>query len=155
MCQHMPKAYGFVSTSLGEGLEQDLIKNDDGSSCHTLRSHITQNGFTSSYEAALEEMWDFFLKHAIVVRDPTPHNIVIKEKADGALTSYLVDGFGQATLIPLVEWIPSTCNTKILERKKKCYASISKDLEKIARGVELSQKGALHQPREIPTISNK
>jgi len=144
MRRHIPKAYGFVSTSLGKGLVQDLIKNEDGSSCSTLRSHIIQNGFTSSYETALGEMWDFFLEHGIIVRDPTPHNIVIKEKADGTFTTYLVDGFGRAAFLPFVEWIPSKRTAKILERKEKCYARISKDLETIARGEKLSQKGVLH-----------
>ncbi|WP_269526180.1 YrbL family protein [Coraliomargarita parva] len=140
---HFPKAYGMVPTNLGEGLVCDFICNADGSPAPTLKSLLWQEGLSDEVQAALDRFWDFLLQHRVIVRNPHPHNIVIRTTEAGAIEAYLIDGFGRADFLPFVEWFPSLTIRKLKARRARQKRQIQKHLKDIQAGISLKGKGVL------------
>lgn len=98
---HLPRCYGFVETSLGEGLVLDYY-HVDGVSAPTLQQVVRENGLTPKVQSALEDFAAILSANQLVTRAIIPHNIVLA--ADGRVK--LIDGIGGRNLIPIAESFP-------------------------------------------------
>ncbi|MEI6891166.1 MAG: YrbL family protein [Pontiella sp.] len=98
---HFPKFYGMVETSRGRGMLLDLIENEDGTAVRSLKQHLASAADCSIYTKPLEELAQYLMDNAVVIRDFSIGDLLVKEFGDGQLRVYVVDGFGGYTMIPL------------------------------------------------------
>jgi hypothetical protein len=120
---HFPRCYGIQSTSKGDGIVTDLIRNEDGTISQTVKQYIRENGHTPELLAALEGFFEMFLRQRIVTRDILHHNLVV-QVASKKMTIYMIDGFGTSEMIPFSCWFKSLATRKVnrkVHRFKKRY----------------------------------
>ncbi|QBG46588.1 hypothetical protein EGM51_03945 [Verrucomicrobia bacterium S94] len=98
---HIPKFYGMVDTNRGRGMLLELIQNEDGTRARSLRDHLDQAKDINRYEKPLLELGQYLIESALVIRDFSVRDLLVKEFRDGHLKMYVVDGFGGHTMIPL------------------------------------------------------
>ncbi|WOJ94474.1 YrbL family protein [Congregibacter variabilis] len=100
--RYVPRYHGTEETDMGVGIVTQLMRNADGSWPKNLEQ-ILSNGTDPALEAGIEEFVDAVGKLRILSRDLLPHNI-IAVKEDSGYRVMLVDGIGNAELIPLSTW---------------------------------------------------
>jgi hypothetical protein len=91
---HVPRQYGMVKTSLGEGLVLDCIRDRDGSIARTLSDHL-EAGSISRTEAdvLLAELYQHLLLHGIVMVDVGLGNVACRRVGD-LWQAVVIDGLG-------------------------------------------------------------
>ncbi len=60
------------------------------------------------------------MRHAIIVRDLSLSNVVFQHK-DGKVKAYMVDGFGNSDILPLVAHSERLARAKILRKVKRTF----------------------------------
>lgn len=100
--RYVPRYHGTEETDMGVGIVTQLMRNADGSWPKNLEQMLT-HGTDSALEAGIDEFVEAVGNLRILSRDLLPHNI-IAVKENGAYRVMLVDGIGNAELIPLSTW---------------------------------------------------
>lgn len=100
--RYVPRYHGTEETDMGIGIVTQLMRNADGSWPKNLEQMLT-NGTDSALEAGIDEFVEAVGNLRILSRDLLPHNI-IAVKENSAYRVMLVDGIGNAELIPLSTW---------------------------------------------------
>lgn len=110
---HIPKYYGCFSTENYIGIQQEIIKNDDGSIALNLCDYIINNKYEKKDEIfnVLLELKSFLLCNNVIPCDLMLSNILMQER-DGALKAILIDGLGSTSYVKWDHYI------KLLGRKK-------------------------------------
>ncbi len=79
----LPKYYGAVMTTLGEGHLFELIRNYDGSQCRTLSDVLADEAFLSEHFDAIVQMLrtlkEEILVNEIITLAIFPHNILLQK----------------------------------------------------------------------------
>ena len=104
---HLPRFYGLVETDLGLGLICELIRNEDGTPCESLKEYwLMNNGLTEErVVAAIYEFLAWTVKENIFLRQIGPTNMLMKKFRNGAVKIYHIDAGGCLDLIPLANYI--------------------------------------------------
>ncbi|MFT4768344.1 MAG: hypothetical protein ACI8RN_001479 [Glaciecola sp.] len=100
--RYVPRYHGTEDTDMGVGIVTQLMRNADGSWPRNLEQMLV-NGTDSALEAGIEEFVESVGKLRILSRDLLPHNIIAVTEENGYRVM-LVDGIGNAELIPLSTW---------------------------------------------------
>lgn len=100
--RHVPRYLGTVETDMGIGIVTQLMRNLDGSWPSNLQT-LLPAGADKELDAGIEEFTDAVRSMRILSRDLLPHNIIAVKESSGYRVM-LVDGIGNAELIPLSSW---------------------------------------------------
>lgn len=100
--RHLPRYHGTVATDMGTGIVTQLLRNADGSWPQNLQT-LLPAGVDRELRAAIEEFLDAVARLRILTRDLLPHNIIAVREHAGYRVM-LVDGIGNAEMIPLASW---------------------------------------------------
>jgi len=98
----VPRYHGTVDTDMGIGIVTQLMRNADGSWPQNLEA-LLPRGLDRELEAGIEEFVDGVSQLRILTRDLLPHNIIAVRESRGYRVM-VVDGIGNAELIPLSSW---------------------------------------------------
>jgi hypothetical protein len=104
--KHIPKCYGLVDTDLGKGLVCELIKNEDGTPCITMKQYIQEHGAISDKKviSAVEDFLSWLIEKNIFLREMGGTNTFFQFKENGEVKLYHIDAVGCLDLIPLANY---------------------------------------------------
>ena len=108
----VPRFVGWVETDLGPGVAVDLIRDRDGGIATPLKQYVWERGVDDDLEAALEEFAAYWIRERVPSRELLLHNVVARRLGGGALRLVVIDGLGNADLLPLSRW------SRVLARRK-------------------------------------
>jgi hypothetical protein len=95
----MPKCYGWVETSEGEGLVFDRVRNYDGSPVLTLHHAVKERQITWEEAVPLvEELNDYLKKNNILFVDAVISNVLLQKVEEGRYKLVVIDGLGARKL---------------------------------------------------------
>ena len=123
--KHIPRFYGMVETSLGPAMLLDLIVNEDGSASRPLGSHLESGKNRGPLKNALLDLGQHLIAQAIIVRDFSIGDVMVREGVDGNIALFVVDGLGGSELIPLSK-IPFFARLKAIRRVERFFEKIMK-----------------------------
>ena len=119
---HIPRFHGMVKTSLGPAMLLDLVTNEDGTPARSLASHL-ESTEKVRIAAALTALAAYLMESAIVVRDFSIYDVMVREGRDGSLKLFIIDGLGGKELIPLSS-IRYFARLKAERRVRRFYSKI-------------------------------
>lgn len=125
----VPRFLGWVETDLGPGVAIELVRDDDGAIATPLKQYVWERGFDESLETALEEFTAYWIRERVPSRELLLHNVVARRSGDGSLRLVVIDGLGNADLLPLSRW------SRVLARRKSARkaARLRKRIEELVR----------------------
>jgi hypothetical protein len=100
--RHVPRYHGTEDTDMGLGIVTQLMRNNDGSWPSNLEQ-LLPAGTNPELDAGIDEFVEAVARLRILSRDLLPHNIIAVRETSGYRVM-LVDGIGNAELIPLSTW---------------------------------------------------
>lgn len=100
--RHVPRYFGTEQTDMGVGIVTQLMRNDDGSWPSNLQQ-LLPLGVDDTLQDGIDEFLEAVATLRILSRDLLPHNIIAVREPSGYRVM-LVDGIGNAELIPLSTW---------------------------------------------------
>lgn len=115
--RHVPRYHGTEQTDMGIGIVTQLMRNHDGSWPLNLQQ-LLPLGRDELLDAGIDEFAQAIRSMRILSRDLLPHNIVAVREARGYRVM-LVDGIGNAELIPLSTWSDYFADRKTQRKLKK------------------------------------
>jgi hypothetical protein len=107
--------FGYTETTRGRALVAKHVRDANGRTSETLRTHVLNNGL-ALIAPALDKFFEALATHHVVVEDPTAHNILVRQNNAG-LALILIDGLGDPTIIPY-KTVSKILNRRKLMRKK-------------------------------------
>lgn len=114
---HVPRYYGTEDTDMGIGIVTELMRNTDGSWPENLES-LLPAGMTEELETGIDTFVAAVRRERILSRDLLPHNI-IAVREDSGFRVMLVDGIGNAELIPLSTWFGFFADRKTARKTER------------------------------------
>ena len=104
--QHLPKCYGLVDTDLGKGLVCELIRNEDGTPCITMKQYILEHGAISDPKVirAIDAFLNWLVSKNIFLREMGGTNTFFRYAKDSGVKLYHIDAVGCLDLIPLTNY---------------------------------------------------
>jgi hypothetical protein len=91
---HVPRQYGLVTTSLGEGLELDCITTADDQIAPTMEALLRAQAITvEEARTMLTALYTHLLQHSVVMVDIGLGNLVCRQVA-GRWQAVVIDGLG-------------------------------------------------------------
>ncbi|MFT7287634.1 MAG: hypothetical protein ACI87W_001749 [Halieaceae bacterium] len=115
--RHVPRYHGTVDTDMGLGIVTQLMRNADGSWPQNLQQQLPQ-GVDAELARGIEEFTSAVSTLRILSRDLLPHNIIAVREATGYRVM-LVDGIGNAEMIPLANWFSYFADLKTARKIKR------------------------------------
>ncbi|WP_444934347.1 YrbL family protein [Microbulbifer sp. JTAC008] len=98
--QHLPRWFGIQETSLGPAAVTDMILDADGNPAPTLRQYLNKYGLNAEVRASLQHFSEWLLEYEVLTKNLIAHNLVLR-KEQGKLQTYLIDGLGCSSFLPL------------------------------------------------------
>lgn len=137
----VPRYHGTVETDMGIGIVTQLMRDTDGSWPANLERLLPQ-GDNPELDAGIEAFLQGVSELRILTRDLLPHNLIAVRESTGYRVM-VVDGIGNAELIPLSSWFDSFAVRKT-ERKIRRFHARS---ERLRSGSEAaSPSGTGYRP---------
>jgi hypothetical protein len=112
---HLPRTYGFVETDLGRGLVIDLFRDRDGAISRTLRELLCTGADPAQFDAPLDELGEYMVRHRVLTRTLLDHNIVAQD-TDRGWRLHLIDGVGEGAFLPIRRLVPTMARKRIRRR---------------------------------------
>ncbi|MBQ3666748.1 MAG: hypothetical protein II913_01600 [Elusimicrobiaceae bacterium] len=105
----LPRFYGTVQTSLGEGYVVDFLKNADGTPCLSLKTWLENPALDAQLDPLIQQAM-LLLKRKIREEQVLslaiyPENILFQKDNAGNYRPFLVNDLGNAARIPLAYWV--------------------------------------------------
>ena len=101
---HVARCFGWVKTTLGDGLVTDFIADSEGMPAQTLEAYLGLHGLDERARNAVEQFCQFLRESLVLTKNLMPHNLVLAD--DGStLRLVLIDGLGLSTVLPLAKHI--------------------------------------------------
>ncbi len=105
----LPRFYGTVQTSLGEGYVVDFLKNSDGTPCLSLKTWLENPALDAQLDSLIQQAM-LVLKQKIREEQVLclaiyPENILFQKDNAGNYRPFLVNDLGNAARIPLAYWV--------------------------------------------------
>ena len=102
--RHVARCFGWVETTLGDGLVTDFVANPAGMPAQTLETYVGLYGLDARVRRAVDEFCEFLRGSLVLTKNLMPHNLVLAE--DGTdLRLVLIDGLGLSTVLPLAKHV--------------------------------------------------
>ncbi|WP_444918394.1 YrbL family protein [Microbulbifer sp. JMSA003] len=98
--QHLPRWYGIQETNLGPAAVTDMILDSDGNPAPTLRQYLNKYGLNAEVRESLQRFSEWLLEYEVLTKNLIAHNLILR-KEHGKLQTYLIDGLGCASFLPL------------------------------------------------------
>ena len=121
--KHIPRFYGMAETSLGSAMLLELISNEDGTPARSLARRLESGENRDELREALIVLGTHLIKHAIVVRDFSMGDVLVRENRDGKLKLYVIDGLGGTELIPISK-VPFFAQLKATRKVQRFYEKV-------------------------------
>ncbi|NLL84093.1 MAG: hypothetical protein GX230_07625 [Lentisphaerae bacterium] len=121
MSRHFPRSYGMITTSIGPGLELDLMRDDDGLISKDIRSLLLAGYPLAQLRDVFNQFGEFLLRHRILTRNLLDHNLVVSMRDGKPYRIYMIDGMGDPAWLPLARWIPALGTEKVKRRMKTAW----------------------------------
>ena len=104
--KHIPKCYGLIDTDLGKGLVCELIQNEDGTPCITMKQYIQKHGAISDGKVirAIDGFLSWLVEKNIFLREMGGTNTFFQYSKNGEVKLYHIDAVGCLDLIPLANY---------------------------------------------------
>ena len=127
----LPRFYGLVETTLGEGAVFDLIRDYDGRISLTLRHYLASEQLTSLHDTALRDalqaLKGYLLEHLIITMTLKPKNILFQMDSPETGKLVIVDNIGNSDFIPLVKYSSRLATWKISRKWRRFELSLRAD----------------------------
>lgn len=150
--EHVPRYLGMVETDMGPGIQVQLIRSRDDSIALPLKQYLWEQGRTADLDQALAEFSVFWIEHRIPSRSLLLHNIVVEDRGGPEpLKLWVIDGLGNADLLPLARWSRRLARRKAARKVRDLEARIESLLEKRRTGADPGRHGFLPpDPQQRP-----
>lgn len=131
------KMFSEVKTNKGIGVEFELVRDYDGQISRTIDHYLTLESRTSKEHAVqcLATLKRFLYKHAIVSRDLSSKNILLRKTAPDVFSPVLVDSLGHGYFIPLCDYIDTYARRILLRvwrrNRKKWWGEYAEVYERL------------------------
>lgn len=102
--QCLPRLHGWVETDRGRGLVTDLIRDADGSVSRSLLDYLRIHGHDDRVRAVVDEFARARGARPVPARSLFPDNIAAQVRDDVTLRLVVIDGLGNAVVIPRHTW---------------------------------------------------
>lgn len=104
--QMIARLYGKVETSLGSGVEFDLIRDNDGAVSRPLAWYLEQHdpALNQAAVVATEQVVNNLLDQNVIFRDLIAENILLQKLGENRFNPVVVDGIGHNDFIPLCNY---------------------------------------------------
>ncbi len=124
---HLPLCYGYIKTTLGDGLIFDKISNYDGSDAYTFEYVLKHNLLKyESQKKILNDLVEYIVDNNILFIDVSLSNLMCYKDVEGKYKLVIVDGLGSRHL-GLKFWFYRNFSfltkRKIKKQMKKLYAN--------------------------------
>lgn len=140
-----PRFLEWVPTDLGRGVAVDLIRDADGAIATPLKQYVWEHGMDARLAAALAELEAFWVPARVPSRELLLHNVVARRRAGGSLRLVVVDGLGNADLLPLSRWSARLAKRKSARKVAGLRARIDRLLRTRATGGDPGGLGFLRR----------
>ena len=129
-CSHLPSCYGYIKTTLGEGLIFDKISNYDGSDAFTFEYMLRHNLLEYEIQKKiLNDLVEYIVDNNILFIDVSLPNIICHKDIEGKYRLVIIDGLGSRHL-GLKFWLYRNfsflAKRKIEKQIKKLYENFEK-----------------------------
>ncbi len=115
--EHIPRYYGKVETSLGEGFVVDKIMDYDGSVSKSLWWHFERGYPVAEFAVYLDELRQYLLENLIVFSvDMGRYNILFQKTSAQQARLVIIDGLGNHTAFNWLDNIAYFARRKIDRR---------------------------------------
>ncbi len=114
--EFLPKIVGFVDTTLGLGLVSVAVKDENGQLAPPLSHLLKEHRYDDKVAAALETCFQQLLDCPVILSDLNVGNFVYLEKENRFV---MIDGMGDANLLPLKAFIPAYNRRAKLKRYER------------------------------------
>lgn len=141
----VPRFLGWVETDLGRGVAVDLIRDDDGAVATPLKQYVWERGFDEGLEIALREFTDYWVRERVPSRELLLHNVVARRRRDGGVRLAVIDGLGNADLLPLARWSRVLARRKSARKAARLRARIEDLVRTRAEGGDPGEHGFLRR----------
>lgn len=98
--RHVPRYHGTEETDMGVGIVTQLMRDIDGKPPKNLQQ-LLPRGLSPELAAGIQEFTVAVSELRILSRDLLPHNIIAVRESDERYRVMLVDGIGNAELLPV------------------------------------------------------
>ncbi len=142
----VPRFLGWVETDLGRGVSVDLIRHGDGAIATPLKQYVWERGLDTALEAALAEFIAYWLRERVPSRELLLHNIVVRRLPGGALRLVVIDGLGNADLLPFSRWSQGLARRKAARKVDRLQGRIERLLRTREAGGDPGEHGFLRTP---------
>lgn len=120
--------HGEVETSLGRGYVYDVIRDVNGNPSQPFGAYIKNDPSRSAeYIQMLKTLEDYLFDNSVVFYDLNVWNILCKEKEDGSLEPFIIDGVGDVVAIPVLNLSKRLLNQKIKRRWLRLISKMKKN----------------------------
>ena len=102
--RHIARCFGWVETSLGNGLVTDFIADSEDEPAQTLEAYVASHGLDEPVRQAVDEFCEFLRRSLVLTKNLMPHNLVLLRMA-AIYVLVLIDGLGLSTVLPLAKYV--------------------------------------------------
>ena len=141
--EFVPRFLGWVETDLGPGVAVDLIRDADGAIALPLKQYVWERGFDADLRTALAEFSTYWIRERVPSRELLLHNVVARRLPSDALRLVVIDGLGNADLLPLSRWSPHLARRKSVRKTERLRARIERLVRTRAEGGDPGEHGFL------------
>ncbi len=121
LADYVPRYHGPIATTLGEGLEIDLVRDGGGEPAKQLRPWLlnapAEQG--AKLRAQFDALFDLLFQHEIWLFDLNMSNFVVQETEDGAPRVWLIDlkrAADSKEFLQITAWTRSQKRRKLARR---------------------------------------
>lgn len=129
--QMLPKFYGNVSTTKGQGAVFDLVRDSDGHVAKTLEYYFQSTELTEQNQQGLAKaialLKQYLLTQNIIVMTLKPKNIVYQRQSDDEGQAIIIDNIGNSDVIPISSYCRYFGRKKIERKWNRFIALVRRD----------------------------
>ncbi len=145
----IPRLYGWVDTDFGEGLCQQLLRDDDGRIAVSLKQYLWERGRDGALEAPLAAFGRDWAAAGMPSRKLLTHNMVVQCANQEPLRIWVIDGLGWPDLLPLARLVPALARRRASRRVNALEASIQEQLDKRGDPAQFGYHGWLEEGQRL------
>ena len=145
LARFAPRFLEWVATDLGAGIAVDLMRDADRAIATPLKQYVWERGLAPPLSAALAEFSAFWVRERVPSRELLLHNVVVRRLSGGELRLVVVDGLGNADLLPLSRWSARLAERKAARKVARLRTRIDALLATRAAGGHPGEHGFLRR----------
>ena len=151
----IPKCYGLIDTSLGQGLVTDIILDQDLRISMSLKQYIWLNGKTAEIMDLIDQFIKRWSQLGMPSRNLLLHNIVVQMVAEKPKRLFVIDGLGWSDLLQLGYWFKSAAKAKAGRKASRIYTDIDKLLDNQLKQNSWGYHGWMDEQQRLLPVARK